>query len=141
MKAHIFTCLLSITAFFFVMNSNAQTLEVEISNIQKYGGTVYIALYDNPSDWIDKPLLTTSIETEKNSEVVSFEVPYGRYAISIYQDVKGNKKMDTNFMGIPKDPIAFGNNYKPFGKPKFNDAALDFNEEYEVQTIKLYKIF
>lgn len=141
MKSHIVTCLLSFIAFLSVMNSNAQKLEVEISNIQKYGGTVYVALYDNPSDWIDHPVLTTSIETAKNSEVVTFEVPYGRYAISIYQDVKGNKKMDTNFMGIPKDPIAFGNNYKPFGKPKFDDAALDFNEDYQVQTIKLYKIF
>lgn len=141
MKTHVLTCILTLTGLFLVMNANAQKLEVEISNIQKYGGIVYVALYDKPSDWIDKPFLTTSIETEKNSEIISFDVPYGRYAISIYQDVKGNKKMDTNFMGIPKDPIAFGNNHKPFGKPKFKDAALDFNEEYEVQTIKLYKIF
>ena len=120
--------------------SEAQTLKIEISNIQKHGGVVNIAIFDKESDWMDTPMQTTTVETESDSEVVSFELPYGSYAVSVFQDVDGNNELDTNFMGIPKEPIAFGNNYKPFGKPKFKDAALNFDKDYKIQTLKLYTI-
>ncbi|MEJ7666133.1 MAG: DUF2141 domain-containing protein [Hymenobacter sp.] len=30
-----------------------------------------------------------------------------------------------NFLQIPKEPVGFGNNYKPFGEPKFESALID----------------
>jgi uncharacterized protein (DUF2141 family) len=27
---------------------------------------------------------------------------------------------------IPKEPVGFGNNYKPFGKPKFEPASIEY---------------
>ena len=38
--------------------------------------------------------------------------------------------MDTNFLGIPKEPIACSNNAKgSFGPPKFKDAKFAIAEE------------
>ncbi|WP_224484732.1 DUF2141 domain-containing protein [Robertkochia aurantiaca] len=120
--------------------SPEKKFEFEITNIQNKGGQVNIAVYDSESGWMDTPFKTKTLKTDKDAETVSFEVPYGTYAISVYQDVNGNGELDTNFMGIPKEPIAFGNNFKPFGKPKFKDAAINFNSQYQVQSLKLYNI-
>ncbi len=45
-----------------------------------------------------------------------------------------------NFIGIPKEPVGFGNNCKPFGEPKFESALIEFNPS-KPQKIKLYKVF
>lgn len=119
----------------------AQTFQIEVSNIQKYKGKVIVSIYDSEKDWFDKPMKITTIETQNNSEIVSFDVPYGVYGISVYQDVKQNDELDRNFIGIPKEPIAFGNNYKPFGEPSFESASVNFDDDYQVQKIALYKVF
>ena len=136
----ILIVLCAITGATEISETSSRTLEFKITNIQQKGGEVMIAIYNNESDWMDKPFQTTTLKTDKDSEVVSLELPHGTYALSVYQDVNGNGELDTNFMGIPKEPIAFGNNFKPFGKPKFEDASFQFDAEYQIQTLKLYTI-
>lgn len=118
----------------------AQSIEIEITNISQFGGAVKIAVFSNKSEWLKSPLTTSSINTDKDSAIATFDLPYGEYAISVFQDVNANGELDTNFMGIPKEPIAFGNNYKPFGKPKFKSAAMHFSANQNKQTLELYKI-
>ncbi|GAA4832934.1 DUF2141 domain-containing protein [Algivirga pacifica] len=122
--------------------AQTQTLEFEITNIEQGKGTVFIALYDRDGkDWIDKPFKDMVIDTKEDKKVISFEVPYGTYAISVFQDLNDNGELDDNMMGVPKEPIAFGNNYKPLGNPKFDAASVPFNKHYKRQQLKLYKIF
>jgi uncharacterized protein (DUF2141 family) len=53
------------------------------------------------------------------------ELAPGRYAVSVYQDVNGNRKLDSGLMGIPKEPVGASNNPKPrFGPPHFGDCAF-----------------
>jgi uncharacterized protein (DUF2141 family) len=46
-----------------------------------------------------------------------------------------------NFLCIPKEPVGFGNNYKPFGEPKFKSALIEFNATARSQEIELYEVF
>jgi uncharacterized protein (DUF2141 family) len=46
-----------------------------------------------------------------------------------------------NFLSIPKEPIGFGNNYKPFGEPKYESCTIEFNANSKPHTINLYKVF
>jgi len=39
---------------------------------------------------------------------VSFNVPYGKYGVTIYQDMNGNGESDMNYLGIPKEPEDLG---------------------------------
>jgi uncharacterized protein (DUF2141 family) len=56
------------------------------------------------------------------------DLPFGTYAIAIYQDVKGTGKISKNFIGIPTDPYAFSRNYKPTVKaPNFNDCKFEYD--------------
>ena len=47
------------------------------------------------------------------------------YAISVFHDKNDNKKMDTNFIGIPKEPIGCSNGATGFmGPPKYKKAKF-----------------
>lgn len=122
-------------------SSYGQSFQLKITGIQENEGKVIIAIYNNEADWFEKPYKEITVETTENLKLVSFDVPYGTYAVSIYQDTKANGELDRNFIGIPKEPIAFGNNYKPFGDPDYEKASIKFNSSYKVQTLKLYTVF
>ncbi len=52
-------------------------------------------------------------------------VAAGRYAISIAHDLNGNKRVDTNFLGIPTEGWAVSNNVVPtLRAPRFDEAAF-----------------
>ena len=52
----------------------------------------------------------------------------GTYAISVFHDENSNGKMDTNFIGIPREGIGASNDVRGhFGPPKFDAAAFHFS--------------
>jgi uncharacterized protein (DUF2141 family) len=116
-----------------------QTLDVQITNVQKNSGKIVVEIYNNESNWLKSPFRKTVLPTDKATQTASFEVPPGKYAISVYQDVNENGELDRTFIGIPKEPVGFGNNYKPFGKPKFESASIEYKTATKPQEIKLFE--
>jgi uncharacterized protein (DUF2141 family) len=52
-------------------------------------------------------------------------VPPGQYAVAVFHDENGNGKMDTNFVGMPREGVGASSNPKArLGPPKFADAAF-----------------
>jgi acyl-CoA reductase-like NAD-dependent aldehyde dehydrogenase/uncharacterized protein (DUF2141 family) len=52
-------------------------------------------------------------------------VPFGTYAVSVYQDENENGKLDTNFWGIPKEPVGASNDPKSrMGPPRYSDSKF-----------------
>lgn len=118
-----------------------QTLDIKISNIQKSSGKVVVEIYQDEASWLESPHKQLRLSPDEDIITASFDVPHGKYAISIYQDVNENGELDRNFVGIPKEPVGFGNNYKPFGKPKFESASVEHQPASELQEIALYEVF
>lgn len=57
--------------------------------------------------------------------IVLNDVAPGTYAIKAFHDVDRNGKLDTNFMGIPKEPYGFSNDAMgTFGPPSFDQASF-----------------
>jgi uncharacterized protein (DUF2141 family) len=55
------------------------------------------------------------------------EIAPGRYAVSVYHDENSNGKLDTNFLGIPREGVGASNNARGhMGSPKFDAAAFPF---------------
>jgi uncharacterized protein (DUF2141 family) len=53
----------------------------------------------------------------------------GRYAVLVVNDVNSNNKLDTNLIGIPKEPVGVSRNPAlRFGPPRFEDAAFDVSD-------------
>ena len=71
--------------------------------------------------------------------IVLEEIPEGEYAIAVFHDENTNGKLDTNFLGIPKEQYGFSNHAKGQMKPpKFEDAKFKLtNEQNKFVTINM----
>ena len=133
-------CILSIILCSFQLR--AATLEVEISGITQEG-ILHLAIYSSKevfeSDMGDRPgpqpgIVDGSIKnvgTEVYEE--TFEIPAGTYVIGYYIDVNENEKLDTNFIGIPKEEYGFSNNARStFGPPSFESASFTLDSYHKL---------
>lgn len=127
--------------FFGILSTNAQeqntfNLTVEISGLDSNQGNLMIGLYDSEDNFLKKQFKgIISKITDKKSTVMFKNIPKGEYAVSFVHDENDNKKMDTNFFGIPKEAYGCSNNAKGFmGPPKYKDAkfTLEKNESITI---------
>ena len=109
----------------------AQTtsIQVEVSGIKDQKGTVYIGFYKAGTAFpaAGKQSFRTSAKPDgKDKLTINIpDVEPGDYALAIYQDINNNGKLDKNFIGIPKEPYAFSNNFHPkMSAPKFEDCKI-----------------
>lgn len=117
------------------------SLTVDVKGLTKKG-MLYVGLYTpgnrfaELSDSFKTVALTITNQTEA---VATFaDLPRGEYAIAIYQDINGNKKLDTNLFGYPKEPFGFSNNIKPkLSAPGFADCrfSLENDKRITINTI------
>jgi uncharacterized protein (DUF2141 family) len=121
--------------------TSSSLLKIKITNIDKKQGSVYVALFTDEKEFLKKPLISKRSAAVSNEITFSFPVEEGRYSISVFQDTNNNEILDKNWAGIPNEPIGFGNNHKPFGKPEFSDCAIHYHFASPVEVIKLYTIF
>lgn len=121
-------------------------LTIELAGLAEAQGNIYISVYDNEDDWLGEDTIAyveVSIRDSLVNELVVADVdlPVGDYAVSIYYDKNGNGDLDTNFIGIPKEPVALSNNAKPrFGPPKYKDAVFTLPTEGITQRIEMTEI-
>ena len=118
-----------------------ESLDIKILNIKKNTGNVVVEIYNSKTSWLKTPYQKVTLPSNQNAQTASFKVPYGKYAITVYQDLNDNGEADMNFLGIPKELVGFGNNYKPFGEPKFESCQIVFSATSNLQEIRLYKVF
>lgn len=118
-----------------------EELTLKVEGIEETKGSLMIAVFTNangfPSD-DEKALLRKTVRVDQNKMDVKLNIPHGRYAIAIYQDKNSNGKLDTNFIGIPREPYGFSNNQRGrFGAPSFDDASFLFNRQNTVHNIQI----
>ena len=122
------------------------SLRLELTGLANVEGNLYIAVYDSVDTWLGEETVfehQVVIANAREGDLVSTELqlPPGEYALSIFYDSNGNGELDTNFIGIPKEPIAISNNARSrFGPPKFKDAVFTLGPEAVVQRISMEKI-
>ena len=134
-----FLFLINISLGFSQENKSSNSVFVNISNLNSDKGKVFIAIYNSEKSFLGKGYKHIKAPVKnKSCKVVFKDIPNGTYAISMFHDENGNNKMDTNFMGIPKEDYGCSNNAKGFmGPPKWEDAKFKINNESTTQNIKL----
>lgn len=107
------------------------TLEFEATEYED--GSILCALYDSADNHMedDKTFRAGSEEFEgSKAKLVMKDLPQGFYSFSYYHDVDGNGKLDTNFVGIPKEPYGFSNGEKGrLGPPSFEDSKFKIQND------------
>lgn len=103
-------------------------LSLEIEGVPSNSGNVCVAVYENQDSFLkfDKVFKIGSEKAVKgNTHIEINDIPSGEYAVAIFHDENGNQKLDTNFMGIPKETVAFSKGkMKMFGPPKFDECMF-----------------
>ena len=121
-----------------ILATNAQeetfNLTVNISGLDSDNGKVMIALYDGEAQFLSKRYKSAMIKsTDKKVTYIFEDVPKGEYAVSFFHDENDNNKMDTNFIGIPKEDYGCSNNATGFmGPPKYKDAKFMIEEHKSI---------
>lgn len=107
--------------------SPAASLEIEVSGLRSTEGMVLLAVYDQAEAWMKKPLRAAAAQPGANGKsVIRLDnLPDGDYAISVIHDANGNRKLDSNVMGMPTEAYGFSNNASGnFGPPSFEAARF-----------------
>ncbi|MBV7267894.1 DUF2141 domain-containing protein [Winogradskyella luteola] len=133
--------LIRITVILIVsfMTCKAQTQEsyqltVKVEKADSNDGQMFIAVYNTEADFLGKSYTGTKSKIADNGCVVTFKnIPEGTYAVSVFHDENDNGKMDTNFLGIPKEDYACSNDAAGFlGPPKWKDAKFELKENTSI---------
>jgi uncharacterized protein (DUF2141 family) len=92
------------------------------------GAAVRFTVYDSAENFLETPALKDEATVGEDGLAV---LPLrglapGDYAFVAYLDENGDKKLNKNAIGKPKEPFIFSNNVKPkLRKPTFAETRVD----------------
>ena len=109
------------------------SLEIQVEEVRKSEGHIRVALYTNAEGFLhfDQVYSARSAPASKGQTLVVFDdLPEGTYAVALYHDSNSNSKLDKNFLGIPKEKVAFSHaKMRTFGPPEFKDCAFELKKD------------
>lgn len=107
-------------------------IHVDLSGFRNDKGQVSCSLYSSADGFpkkSEKAIAHVTSAISANHAVCEFSgVAQGRYAISAFHDENSNGKLDTNFIGMPREGVGASNDAKGhMGPPKYDAAAFQFS--------------
>lgn len=124
----------------FAAHSHAGELTVAIVNVEGGEGGVYVALY-GPEDGFPSRPCRWCQRAPAHPGTMEFHfrnLPAGDYAASVYHDINGNGRLDTNRLGVPAEPYGFSRDARgAFGPPSFEDAQFSVGDQPLTMEINL----
>ena len=128
---------LSLSLFTGFLNAAELTVKVE-SDLAD--GNIGCALFSNPKGFpmdASGAIVKFSQNTPTGTEFIFSNLKSGKYALSVMNDQNGNKIIDKNLIGIPKEEWGVSNNVRPtLRAPKFEEAVFDIDEKSDL-TLKI----
>jgi len=133
-----------------LLPSNAQqpveSIHVRITGLRNDKGQVQCALFSSAADFPkkgDKAVDRTKSEILSGQASCDFvNVAPGRYAVSVFHDENSNGKLDTNFVGIPREGIGASNNpsrgwgHQSLTQPHFSTREDDWSSRSRCTTYR-----
>ncbi|MBE9468293.1 MAG: DUF2141 domain-containing protein [Bacteroidetes bacterium] len=123
------------TLFFIILilmvvsKSSAQThlysLEIQIVGLKSNTGKILLQLFTNKNKIISKK--HAKINNKKCTLSIK-NLKLGNYLVNYFHDENENKKLDSNWLGIPSEGYGFSNNASgTFGIPSIKDRLFNIN--------------
>jgi len=114
---------------------------LQFNELESQKGQLYVAVYKSEQTFMqpDEHIWAGVYTLDKfNGTIKVQDLPYGQYAVAVFQDMNGNEKLDTNVFGVPKEPYGFSNNLRiKWRKPRFDEAQVRFAEDGQVVQVQL----
>lgn len=110
----------------------AGELVVTVASVASEKGEIGCALYRDAAGFpMDSARATRVWVAAKPGSVECrfASVSPGTYALAISHDLNGNRKTDTNFVGMPKEDWGVSNNVRPrLRAPRFDEARFEVKD-------------
>jgi uncharacterized protein (DUF2141 family) len=107
----------------------AADLSVTLTGVEDRGGKLYISVQTEEQYMQYTGTAGTITEDIKAGDMAfSFEVPAGRYAVSVWHDFNGNGQFDMGSDGMPVDGWAISGE-PAMGEPSFEEAGISVGED------------
>ena len=125
--------------FFSSLFAQNYTLKIITTNLKNNKGVVQFNIYNNPKNFPDKKLtlyFKKGINTIKNkTSSFTFNLPKGRYLVSVLHDENKNGKIDKGLM-LTKEGIGVSNykSFSLFNRPNFKKGSFILDKD---KTIKI----
>lgn len=117
-------------------------VSIELVGLRSDGGVVLVALYRSADGFPDHPERAVAVGVSRvrnrRAAVVLRGVRSGIYAVAAIHDENNNRRLDTNWIGIPKEGVAASNNATgTFGPPSFKAASFQLGSPGIHQTLRM----
>lgn len=121
----------------------AAPIEVAVTNVQQARGRIHVDICSETLFMGSDCRYVAEAPAAAGTTLVTVpNVPPGRYAAQVFQDLNSNGKLERGLFGIPKEPIGISRDAPiHFGPPKWADAAFDHGSEPQRITLKLRSKF
>lgn len=142
MKRSVLPAILIVVMCSFAWAADTGNISVKMDGFPSGFGRVYVALYDSADMFPKKKskavkIMGTGIKNGMAN--VTFKgIPYGEYAFVVLHDVNGNRRMDYDEDGRPKEAFGFSNNaLGSAGAPSFSQAKFKLDKPNMSQSIEM----
>ena len=120
------------------------TLKIHVTGFRNEKGRAGGTIFASPEGWPEntsKAVVHGGFPIEDGQATEVFHLPAGKYAIAVMHDENGNRKLDRNFLGIPKEGFGFANNPRVFmSAPSFQAASTQVScPETQLDIRLIYK--
>lgn len=114
-------------------------LEVTVTDIKVTKGQIMLAIYDKESNFGHTRRFGSAQPAVEGEVTFKFpDLSPGNYAVMVFQDTNNNGKLDTNILGIPKEPWGGSlQGKKVFGAPDWSDVKFSLPQDGMALTIPL----
>ncbi|MBM4205429.1 MAG: DUF2141 domain-containing protein [Gammaproteobacteria bacterium] len=141
LRLHPAILIAALVIAFFCSKARADELSITLEGLQTAEGKLMVMVGDAAAFDGKGPAAAQFILPARQGTIklTTDALPAGDYAIRVMHDVNDNGELDSNLVGMPKEPWGMSNNARGnFGPPKFEDARFALKERAE-QTIRVEK--
>jgi uncharacterized protein (DUF2141 family) len=131
---NIIQSVLAISSFVISQHAIAGEIKVKVKGLKNNKGHIICGLFTSEKGFPSEPkgnavTVQKVASTKPEVECRFSDLKMGTYAISVLHDENDNDKMDTNFIGIPKEGYGASlNHYHTTSAPTFSENKFDLNK-------------
>ncbi|QHV95690.1 DUF2141 domain-containing protein [Spirosoma endbachense] len=127
------------------LSATKHTLSIQISGLQVAQGTLLVSVFASPAGFPTDQSYALCVQKIPLIDLldqpprVQFNLPEGHYAVAVLHDKNKNGRMDTNWVGMPKEGYCVSNNVKGHvGPPRFEQAQFWLSRDARQQLQLIY---
>lgn len=133
--------LLSLLTSSVISTAFAADIPFNVTNIVSAEGTLVVALHPSDDNWPRLPdnAIVVKLTPKKGTVAGVFtNVPDGKYAMSVLQDLNNNGTLEKNIIGIPKEPVGVsGDHISTFSAPDYDEATFKVKGNHPLVSMTL----